>query len=415
MANRVRGQPLVVLAAVVAGWLGGRIATWDPMQPRAATAVMPQQPASRMRADGAGVAGLVTFGPQSMAAPVYPEMREPGGFDATLDEHALFRLMAAVLDYRAGRAQGPSMARAEVSYGAGGGAAGDPRETAAALPYSHWPGGGSAAQRFFLPTHLAGFDQGMLTPAGSSSPLVTAPSPSRPVRPAAADGISEQAASAPRRWSADAWALVRGGDGGAAVSGVMPASYGGSQAGAVLRYRIHPRSRLAPAAYMRTTSSMGALQESAAALGLSVTPVPSLPLVTAIEGRLVNGAGGNRVQPAAMAYTTLPAIELSRTLRAEIYGQGGYVGGQYATAFADGQARLDRQLASIGRIDARLGGGLWGGAQKGASRLDAGPSAIITMPLGKQYYGRVALDWRFRVAGDAQPDSGPALTLSAGF
>jgi hypothetical protein len=28
---------------------------------------------------------------------------------------------------------------------------------------------------------------------------------------------------------------------------------------------------------------------------------------------------------------------------------------------------------------------------------------------------RVALDWRFRVAGNARPASGPALTVSAGF
>ena len=37
------------------------------------------------------------------------------------------------------------------------------------------------------------------------------------------------------------------------------------------------------------------------------------------------------------------------------------------------------------------------------------------MPLGKGLFGRAAVDWRFRVAGDADPGSGPALTLSAGF
>ena len=28
---------------------------------------------------------------------------------------------------------------------------------------------------------------------------------------------------------------------------------------------------------------------------------------------------------------------------------------------------------------------------------------------------RLSLDWRFRVAGEAEPADGPALTLSAGF
>jgi len=62
-----------------------------------------------------------------------------------------------------------------------------------------------------------------------------------------------------------------------------------------------------------------------------------------------------------------------------------------------------------------VGGGVWGGAQKGAARLDIGPSATMTIGLGESAAARLGLDWRFRVAGDAAPASGPALTLSAGF
>ena len=58
--------------------------------------------------------------------------------------------------------------------------------------------------------------------------------------------------------------------------------------------------------------------------------------------------------------------------------------------------------------------GAWGGAQDGASRLDIGPSAAVSFRLGEGR-GRVAADYRIRVAGEAEPASGPALTLSAGF
>jgi hypothetical protein len=102
-------------------------------------------------------------------------------------------------------------------------------------------------------------------------------------------------------------------------------------------------------------------------------------------------------------------------LQTEIYGQAGWVGGNGATAFVDGQMRLERSIAKLGGAELSAGGGLWGGAQKGASRLDAGPTARITLHPTEQSTLRVAADWRFRIAGNAAPQSGPAITLSAGF
>jgi hypothetical protein len=115
------------------------------------------------------------------------------------------------------------------------------------------------------------------------------------------------------------------------------------------------------------------------------------------------------------AYTEMPPVNLPLGTRAEFYGQAGYVGGNFATAFADGQVRIDRRIIHLGRGELRAGGSAWGGAQKGASRLDVGPTATLGMPLGGTAGARLALDWRFRIAGNAMPTSGPALTLSAGF
>jgi len=101
-------------------------------------------------------------------------------------------------------------------------------------------------------------------------------------------------------------------------------------------------------------------------------------------------------------------------VRGEAYVQAGYVGGRFATAFVDGQARAERRVARLGEAEITAGTGAWGGAQKGAGRLDIGPTAAVSFRLGEAR-GRVAADYRFRVAGEAEPKSGPALTLSAGF
>ena len=75
--------------------------------------------------------------------------------------------------------------------------------------------------------------------------------------------------------------------------------------------------------------------------------------------------------------------------------------------FADGGCTLTRPL--FGRFSA--GFGMWGGVQPGLYRVDAGPR--VTMRVRGNM--RVHLDYRQRVAGNAEPGSGPAVTLAADF
>ena len=103
-------------------------------------------------------------------------------------------------------------------------------------------------------------------------------------------------------------------------------------------------------------------------------------------------------------------VALPLGLRAEGYAQGGWVGGRYATAFADGQARVTHGAITAGPARLRVGAGAWGGAQKFAERFDVGPT--LTADLASV---RLALDYRMRVAGNARPGNGLALTLSTGF
>ncbi|MBT0666816.1 hypothetical protein HT136_00345 [Novosphingobium profundi] len=402
MPERMRGQPLVAFVAVLAGWLGGRVATLDPVSllhvPLQSAAYLPRSYKALPVSDR-GQSDFSVDGPQS-----YASLGEADGWrgrSEALEDlprasaSELIRLLAALLDNRGRGASGPYPELPPRGVG-------DPAR------------GGPAD--FYLAPGTSGFDLGEVMPAGfAPAPRGAGAASGTGATPASTAYDPQAPQVRPRRWSADAWALVRSGEGAVSGSGTLPSTYGGSQAGAVLRYRLRPSSGHRPTGYMRTTAALGEVQESAAALGFAVRPLPRVPLSAMVEGRLTNGLGGNRVQPAALVTSELPPFEVVEGVRAEIYGQAGYVAGRYATAFGDGQIRLDRGFARLGPFDARLGGGVWGGAQKGAARLDAGPSMVLAGPLGKRYFGRLALDWRLRVAGDAAPGSGPALTLSAGF
>ena len=221
-------------------------------------------------------------------------------------------------------------------------------------------------------------------------------------------------AGAERRWSGDGWLMWRQG-GAAPVHGLAPPTYGASQGGAVLRYRLAAASALQPTLYLRVTGAMDGSGEADSAFGFSARPIAGLPLTAAVEARVSRFSNGStHLRPAAMVITELEPQPMPFAMRAEIYGAAGYVGGPGATAFVDGQLRVDHHVATVGPSEIRAGGGVWGGAQQGASRVDVGPTASIGLASGHAA-ARLRFDWRMRVAGDAAPTSGPAVTIAAGF
>lgn len=386
VVQRLRGQPLIALLAVLAGWMGGRISAWDNPLPVVAKGVPAVRLSSMEVAETAGSGGAaMAAGPQSApGAGFYPA----SGYGPPPMSNVPYPVFVKVpvwverpQRWYSGRDRGLPQAPSGAAYGAReefpSGMMQDTRVSAGLPPVWQF-----AAQPY---------------PASNASPVAVA-------------------LARPRRWSVDSWALLRQDGAGPLANGALPATYGASQAGAVLRYRLSPGDRRQLTGYMRTTATLGtAMRETAAALGVSARPLPGVPVIAALEGRLTEQGGARRFQPVAMAVTQLPYFALPGGLRGEAYAQAGYVAGRFATPFADGQFRADRALFSLGKLEARVGGGVWGGVQKGAGRLDAGPSASLAMPLGNGLFGRAAVDWRFRVAGDADPGSGPALTLSAGF
>ena len=388
---RRRGQPLIALVLVMVSWVGARAALWDNakfQQPRAQAAPPLPRPAA----------------PQQSQLPTLSSPAQPHRPVPTPLDRPVFIAPAAPLAPPSTEA--PSLPDAALI--APGTAPATNEQSAAPLS----PRVAAGHQELWL----AGMNLLQAEPAVAMAPSA----PLRSMVPAVAQA-AQAAQAGQAHWSVDGWLLLRPGGNafnapGAGLPGtVVPAGfYGGSQGGLILRYFLAPGSRFNPALYLRGSSGIEHPRGEELAAGVSLRPIPGLPLRLLAEGRVTRTTNGTILRPATALVSELPPARLPLGTRAEAYVQAGYVGGRGATAFVDGQARLEHPLARASGFELRAGGGIWGGAQRGASRLDVGPTATLALRLGP-VGTRVSADYRWRVAGNAAPGSGPVLTLSAGF
>ncbi len=379
---RRRGQPLLALALLMTSWIGARAAMWEApvVQPVAAKHSI-ARPAARQ--DPAAPAARHSAPPASNALP--PPGQPAPRFDAPLPQATVPQLPE------------PQLRPVET-----GPAVAPPAATSPPLS----PRVAAGQQQLWL----SGMSAVPLEEGGAAE-----------VAPARIKPAKQVSAVVQSRWSGDAWLLLRSGSNGynapgSGLAGVyVPLGfYGGSQAGAVLRYRLATTSPYRPSLYLRASSGLEYPRGEELALGFSVRPVPRLPVALLLEGRVTRTVSSNIVRPAAALVSEFPPVRLPLGLRGEAYVQAGYVGGRNGTAFADGQARVEHPLVQAGGFRLRAGGGAWGGAQRGANRVDVGPTATLSVPIGPAG-ARLSADYRFRVVGNAAPGSGPVLTLSAGF
>jgi hypothetical protein len=224
----------------------------------------------------------------------------------------------------------------------------------------------------------------------------------QPVAQVVATPFTPPVQPATGRWQASGWVMTRR---GAVAGGPM---LGGDQLGVRIGYRADARRRIT--LYARATAPLGIAGRELAA-GASWRPT-RLPLEVAAEYRV--GLDGTGSGPAIGVAGGVDGMRIPHGFRLEAYGQAGAIWRDRAEPFADAMLRVTRPLDLRPVTALALGGGVWGAAQRGAARLDVGPSAVARVPLGDRAV-RVALDWRERVAGDARPGSGPALTIGADF
>lgn len=250
--------------------------------------------------------------------------------------------------------------------------------------------------------------------------FLTPYTPSPVAAPTAAPSMSVQDAPAPpapwpitvprpiargaSRLAGSTWMIARNG-GPAVVSG---SQLGASQAGVRITYALGAARRLALSARLSAPLS-GRGKE--AAVGLDWQPTRA-PIHVVAEQRLA--LDGGRGGPTLSLVGGFGPTPVAAGFRLEGYGQAGVIARDGGEAFADGAVRASHPLRAFGPIKIDIGFGAWGGTQRGASRLDVGPSLGIALPLGRRSI-RLTADWRERLAGQARPGSGPALSIGTDF
>jgi hypothetical protein len=203
------------------------------------------------------------------------------------------------------------------------------------------------------------------------------------------------------RLQLSAWALLRGswGPGALATGGTL----GGSQVGGRLTYHFTPSL----AASLRSSSSVGGVRYAEVAGGVRWKPLASVPVALNFERRQALNRWGGRNAFALFAEGGLYQTPVLGLANLDLYAQGGVVGMKSRDLFFDGAATFTRPLWK--RFSA--GVGVWGGMQPGLYRVDAGPR--LSYDVGRGI--RVHADYRQRLAGEAMPSSGPALTIAGDF
>jgi hypothetical protein len=213
------------------------------------------------------------------------------------------------------------------------------------------------------------------------------------------------------RWTGVAWLALRNGLADTGLSSVGSAAMlGGSQGGVRLGHALGRQQR--GEAYARLTTTGRQMDGAEAAVGLSWQPSPAVPIRLAVERRQRINGGDSRSAFAAMAVGGISDLGLPRGWRVDGYGAAGIVGVNQRDGFAEASVRVTRPLAALDGISLSGGAGVWGAAQPGVSRLDAGPTVEARWTNAAP---RLSLDWRQRLAGEAAPGSGVALTLSTDF
>ncbi len=246
------------------------------------------------------------------------------------------------------------------------------------------------------PSHAPSFGPLSVPSAAAPPPQLLAP----------ADPPPERAGSAASRWTGSAWFIARGGAG--IDPGLRGGQLGGGQAGLRIGYALGASRRVSLVTRVATPLS-GPGRE--AAFGVEWQPT-RLPVRLVAEHRVALGSGGGGPSVAIIGGAGPGAV--GHGFRLEGYGAAGLIKRERVEGFADGAVRLDHGLGRLGPVAVGAGAGAWGAAQRGAARLDIGPTIGADAPVGGKSL-RLALDWRQRIAGSARPGSGLALSLGVNF
>lgn len=211
------------------------------------------------------------------------------------------------------------------------------------------------------------------------------------------------------RWIVSGWAFVRP---MSARTTLGQGLLGGSQVGVRAAWRLDHYDRAEIYARVVSSGRLGDGVEAAA--GLSVQPLRAVPVRLSVERREQLAGNGGRSAFAAFAAGGVSDVALPLNFRLDGYAAAGVVGVRRRDLFVEGSATLRHRLVEVGPVEVDAGVGAWAAVQPDLERVDVGPSVSARWRIG-ELQPRLTVDWRQRVAGDAAPQSGVAVTLAADF
>lgn len=175
------------------------------------------------------------------------------------------------------------------------------------------------------------------------------------------------------------------------------------QVGAMVRYSLDPDIVLALTLYLRGEAALAGSRQQEAGLGLAVRSSTRVPVEAQFEARATRDAPGLHVRAAALLISNLPPIGLPADFRAR-----GYVGGELASAFVDGQVWVEHPIVHIGNVVVTAGDEVWGAARCRAARYgdDRGDFQRPAACRGRQ---------AIPPHRQSRSQISPAITLSEGF
>lgn len=209
-----------------------------------------------------------------------------------------------------------------------------------------------------------------------------------------------------------AWAIIRP----AAMAAVLATAgqLGASQAGVRIQQPIIERdARPLVAINLRLSTPVDQNLGSEAGIGFAARPIKRVPVEFIVERRVALDRGGRNAF-AVIAAGGLDDKPVIRAVKMSGYAQTGIVGFGHKDRFIDGALRIEQPLRDDNRTGLRIGGGLWGAAQPDVARLDAGPILALKQGVGSVNL-RISAEYRWRIAGQARPASGPALSIGTDF
>lgn len=230
----------------------------------------------------------------------------------------------------------------------------------------------------------------------------------------------QQARALKRRWSGQAFALLRESPADPATGLLTGPLLGGSQSGAALGYTPNPLARRPITLSARLNAATDATgrtdpRSAQAALGVRYELLPALSLTA--ERLIAVGDDARDDWLLRLSGGTSQRLRLlGRPLALDAYGEASLLGN--GDSLAAGQARALAPLLSSRNLSLSAGLGSWASLQNTGpatiGRLDVGPSAAVRLGQGRLAL-ELSADYRQRIAGQALPGSGPALTLGTSF